>query len=219
MLDRLKQKIGRYFLRSSEFDKYHEQFDQHEVIHNFFASCVVGDKKIRLLDVGGGDGKFLISLLQDISENFDIAILDIETKQNDPHRIVADICDPDLSHADFGAFDGVFSYNSLEHFADPITAARNMCKFLSARGFLICATVFSWRYHPVPDDYYRFSDSGLRYLFSQREGLQELTCGYDLTRRREDIRGGYFDDRDIPPIDLFGGFRENWSVCYIGRRG
>jgi hypothetical protein len=55
-------------------------------------------------------------------------------------------------------------------------------------------------------------------MFEERNGLETIHCGFDLSRRRMDIRGGYFGDRDIPPIDEYGGFRENWGVYYIGRR-
>jgi SAM-dependent methyltransferase len=216
MLSRFMSRINRLFVRDADFNSYHNVFDQHQEIIEFFSSFGEEGEKRKILDVGGGDGTFLRSLLGSLQDRFEITVLDIEDHPDGLARVIADICDPTLTSDGFGQFDTVFSYNAMEHFADPITAAANMCRFMNSKGALICATVFSWRYHPVPDDYFRFTDSALRYLFSQRGGLEEIKCGYDLTRRREDIRGGYFGNKDIPPIDLYGGFRENWSILYIG---
>ncbi len=103
-------------------------------------------------------------------------------------------------------------------FREPAIAADNIVNMLKCNGLCFISTVFSWRYHPVPKDYFRFTDDSLRYLFSERNSLKEIICGYDLSRRRKNIRGGYFGDKDVPPIDLWGGFRENWSSFYIGQK-
>lgn len=170
--------------------------------------------RFRILDVGGGDGNNIREFLGEAVDKFDIINLDIEEKHIE-NALCADITKP-CSDTYCDSFDIVYSYNAFEHFCDPHIASDNIYKMLKPNGLCIIHTVFSWRYHPVPKDYFRYTDDALVYLFSERNKLTLIGCGYDLSRRRENILGGYLDDRDIPPIDLFGGFRENWGVYYIG---
>lgn len=167
-----------------------------------------------LLDVGGGDGDNLSEFLADRAPAFDCYNLDIEPS-GDEKTIVFDVTKP-VSDDLHNSFDVIYSFNALEHFCEPHIAADNIAKLLKPQGLCLVHTVFSWRYHPVPHDYFRFTDDGMNYLFSTRNRLTSILCGYDITRRRENIKGGYFEDKDIPPIDSLGGFRENWSVFYIG---
>lgn len=173
-------------------------------------------RKFRLLDVGGGDGVNINSFLGRSASLFDIYLLDIENSGSE-RTIVLDITKP-FPEQYRGFFDVIYSYNSLEHFCDPITASANIHGMLKEGGLCLIHTVFSWRYHPVPKDYYRFTDDALKYLFSERHGLKCIQCGYDISRRRENITGGYFEDKDIPPVDYLGGFRENWGVYFVGMK-
>lgn len=204
------------------FFKYHNSIDHLELLKNELVKLRLSGK-FRVLDVGGGDGSFLLSLIsacgQDISDRFIIDILDIDIAPNSNARtFCGDICSPDFIENISGRYDCVFTYNALEHFHDPFVAAENMVKLLLPRGVLLCSTVFAWRFHPVPNDYFRFSDQALEYIFSVRNGLKTVECGYDLSRRRENITGGYFGDKDVPPLDMLGGFRENWIVTYVGQK-
>ena len=47
---------------------------------------------------------------------------------------------------------------------------------------------------------------------------QLFESGFDISNRREDIRGLWPDKRDSVPVDELGGWRENWSVYYVGRK-
>jgi len=207
-------------------------FYNHHTVFNHLAVLREGlrilnaSQRLRLLDVGGGDGSFLKSIIDGcdpkLKEIFQIDVLDIAVDRAMSFENVnfrgGDICSPDLTRDVFERFDGLFSYNALEHFQDPFIAAENMVELIVPGGLLLCSTVFSWRFHPVPNDYYRFSDQALEYIFSKRNGLKTIVCGYDLSRRRENIAGGLFGDKDVPPFDLFGGFRENWIVTYLGQK-
>ncbi len=173
-------------------------------------------EKLKLLDVGGGDGNNLAEFLNDRGELFDCYNLDIEPNGNEK-AIIFDITKPIADNLR-ETFDVIYSFNAFEHFCDPLTAADNVVKLLKPAGLCLVHTVFSWRYHPVPYDYYRYTDDALEYLFSKRNHLEKINCGYDVGRRRENIKGGYFEDKDIPPIDNLGGFRENWSVFYSGKK-
>lgn len=205
---------------SDSFTKYHNVFDHMELLKNEFIK-LSRSGKVRVLDVGGGDGSFISSLIsacgQNIEDKFIIDILDLDAENNIDARIYCgDICSSDFIDKFQERYDCIFSYNALEHFYDPFVAAKNMVNILLPGGVLLCSTVFAWRFHPVPNDYFRYSDQALEYIFSERNGLKKIECGYDLSRRRENIMGGFFGDKDIPPIDKLGGFRENWIVTYAG---
>lgn len=62
-------------------------------------------------------------------------------------------------------FDLVLSFDTLEHVSDPFTFCRNLVRLAKPGGFLYLATVFSWEYHPSPEDYFRFSPTGLARCF------------------------------------------------------
>jgi len=52
--------------------------------------------------------------------------------------------------------------------------------------------------------------------------FQDLVCmekGYDLSERRRNKRGHWANGMDSVPVDSFGGFRENWAVYRVGRKG
>lgn len=207
---------------SDTFSKYHNVFDHMKLLKNEFIKLSLSGK-LRVLDVGGGDGSFLLSLIsacgQGIGDRFIIDTLDIDTANNsEAITFCGDICSSDFIGNVQERYDCIFTYNALEHFYDPFVAAENMVKLLLPSGVLLCSTVFSWRFHPVPNDYFRFSDQALEYIFSVRNGLKTVECGYDLSRRRENITGGYFGDKDVPPLDMLGGFRENWIVTYVGQK-
>jgi hypothetical protein len=62
--------------------------------------------------------------------------------------------------------------------SDPFTFCRNLVRIAQPGGVIYLATVFSWEYHPSPQDYYRFSPEGLRECFARTEG-EVLACGWD----------------------------------------
>jgi SAM-dependent methyltransferase len=53
----------------------------------------------------------------------------------------------------------------LEHVPRPWLLAANMARLLRPGGALYIAVPWVWRYHPYPDDYFRFSWRGVAELF------------------------------------------------------
>jgi SAM-dependent methyltransferase len=53
----------------------------------------------------------------------------------------------------------------LEHVPRPWVMAENMTRVLRPGGALYIAVPWVWRYHPYPDDYFRFSWRGVAELF------------------------------------------------------
>ena len=132
-----------------------------------------------------------------------------------PNTIIADITGcadviPDAS------FDVVFSSDVFEHIDRPWLAAGEIARILRPGGIAITHTLFSWRNHPCPIDYWRYSAECLEFLFA------DLTClekGYDLSQRRVDQPGFWPSGDDSVPVDQFGGWREHWSVYCVSYKG
>lgn len=143
---------------------------------------------------------------------FEYNNLDI-SQSNIPNTIIADITDckgiPDQT------FDIVFCSDVFEHINRPWLAANEICRILKPNGYALVFTVWSWRYHPLPIDYWRYSPECLEFLFS---GLKRLEADFDTSSRRDDIRGFWENKKDYVPIDDLGGWRENWGVYYIGKK-
>lgn len=164
------------------------------------------------LDVGGRNGEWA-----HIADGFEYSILDIEHSLSAHNVIVGDICD--CPHITSEMYDVVFSHNLLEHVKEPWRAAEECVRIAKKGGLLVHIAPFSWRYHPFPEDHYRFSHSGLAYLFERTGQVKRLLSGYDISSRRVNSRGGKVPGGlDIPPIDDLGGWRENWLTIYVGRK-
>ncbi len=65
------------------------------------------------------------------------------------------------------SFDVVLSFDTLEHVEDPFRFCRHLVDIAVKHGHIYLQTVFSWEYHPSPQDYFRYSPEGLRLCFRQ----------------------------------------------------
>ncbi|WP_375485232.1 methyltransferase domain-containing protein [uncultured Jatrophihabitans sp.] len=140
---------------------------------------------------------------------FDYLNLDLE--HSDERTVVGDItaC-PEIADA---SFDVVVSVDVFEHLDRPWLAAEEITRILAPGGLSYTSTLFSWRYHPCPIDYYRYTPDALAFLFG---GLDVIEQGFDTTERRRDVRKKAA--RDPMPLDALGGWRENVRVFHAGRK-
>lgn len=69
-------------------------------------------------------------------------------------------------------FDNILCTEVLEHLHSPHIAISEMKRVLKRGGKLILTTRFVFPLHDVPNDYYRFTKYGLRYLFKDWEILE-----------------------------------------------
>jgi SAM-dependent methyltransferase len=142
------------------------------------------------------------------------AVLDIEEVGVVPEGVelvVGDITEcPELADE---SFDVVVSVDVFEHINRPWRAASEITRLLKPGGLSYTSTLFAWRYHPVPIDYWRFTPACLTFLF---EGLETVESEFDTIERRRDLRGRGKGDQ--VPVDALGGFRENWRVVHVGRK-
>jgi SAM-dependent methyltransferase len=85
-----------------------------------------------------------------------------------------------------GCFDLILSTEMLEHCPEPARVADESHRLLRKGGVLVLTTPFVYIVHGWPEDYYRFTASGLKHLFRRFEKVETLSYGnrfvviYDL---------------------------------------
>ena len=62
-------------------------------------------------------------------------------------------------------FGAILFLSVMEHCRDPFTVAANLSRLMAPGGWILLSAPFSWEFHGYPDDYWRFTESGLRALF------------------------------------------------------
>ena len=81
------------------------------------------------------------------------------------------------------SFDLVFHTEVLEHVADPDVFMRNCRAALKAGGRMFFSVPFSYRFHYIPYDYYRYTPTSLKSL-CERAGFSDIVIlpqGTDIT--------------------------------------
>ena len=63
------------------------------------------------------------------------------------------------------SFKTVLCMSVLEHCEDPFQMARNISILLAPGGLVFVSVPFCWRFHPYPNDYWRFTPEGVKLLF------------------------------------------------------
>ena len=62
-------------------------------------------------------------------------------------------------------FNTILCFSVLEHCDNPFQMANTISKLLMPNGSLFVGVPFVWRLHGYPDDYWRFTPSGVKKLF------------------------------------------------------
>lgn len=75
-------------------------------------------------------------------------------------------------------FSGVVCSEVLEHLARPWRALPELQRVLQPSGWIVITTLFAFPEHHYPDDYYRYSRSGLTILL-QDAGFEQIAVDYD----------------------------------------
>ncbi len=126
-----------------------------------------------------------------IMKKINYKCLDILNSNNDKNVIVGDITDKKL---DLNLkFDFIYSCDTFEHILNPWDATQNILKLLDEDAFFLCIVPFSWRYHACCYDTYRYSHTGIRYLFERLGNLEHLHSGYS---KYGNTNGWYKDKTD-----------------------
>ena len=127
----------------------------------------------RMINVGAGgeiDAHF-------VSRGFAIPSVDIDPERRP--NLLASV--EDLNPLEDASLDAVFCLEVLEHTSNPQAAASAIRRVLRPGGWFIGSTPFLLGIHDAPNDYFRFTEYGLRHLFRDLE----------LVALRP--RNGYFD--------------------------
>lgn len=120
----------------------------------------------RVLDVGCGDKPYYPFFSTAAS------YLGVDVQQNpnaDLHGAAEAI------PADEGAFDIVLCTQVLEHADDPAQAVREMHRVTAPGGRVLASTHGTQVYHPNPDDYWRWTHTGLERLFATNGDWESVT--------------------------------------------
>lgn len=144
---------------------------------------------------------------------FHYSAMDLEDAPNIDIDIDVEVGDiTGCPHIPDSSFDFIFSFDVFEHIDRPWLAAEEIQRILKPGGVTVHSTLFSWRYHPCPIDYWRYTPEALAFIFSD---LKCIHADFDMTERRRDVRGQ--NNNAVKP-DVFGGWRENVRVNYVGQK-
>ena len=66
-----------------------------------------------------------------------------------------------------GSADMILCMSTLEHVPEPIRAVHQMYRVLKEPGIMLISSVFDFRIHAHPDDYWRFTPSAFKYIMKQ----------------------------------------------------
>ena len=89
--------------------------------------------------------------------------------------VVADIHNPPKEW--LGKFSGILCSEVMEHIARPHIALPKIKELLQPNGFIIITTLFAFPEHGFPDDYFRYSRSGLKLLLEDA-GFVDIEIEY-----------------------------------------
>ena len=78
-----------------------------------------------------------------------------------------------------GLFDHIECCSVLEHTPKPWLIAANLERLLVPCGTIFVAAPFVWRLHAYPDDYFRFTVSGIKCLFTKIEWTFDAITSID----------------------------------------
>jgi SAM-dependent methyltransferase len=120
----------------------------------------------RAIEFGGSNG--VISKM--------LPYINYETAPNFPEVDLQDL----RSYPDH-SYNIVVIDNVLEHIPEPLKAIHEIFRILENGGICVCLTPFLIKLHAYPDDYWRFTDSGLRKLFENFNKVDVWSWGNRFT--------------------------------------
>lgn len=115
--------------------------------------------------------------------------------------IVADIHEPPADWT--GRFSGILCSEVLEHVQRPWVALPKIRQLLRPDGWMIVTTLTSFPIHGFPDDYYRYTPSGLRFLLEDAGFRNVETMNAGEIPITLDDHGSGVSHRKLP-VHVFG---------------
>lgn len=136
-------------------------FRNHIYLNNKFIrqeAAKIDQVGVRLLDVGAGGVPF-----RRYFKHLEYRTQDVTQNKSNTIDYVCDINDG-LKEMYDGSFNYIISTQTLEHIKKPEVFFNECYRVLKPGGKLFLTTNLCYEEHSVPDDYYRFTRYGLRYL-------------------------------------------------------
>ena len=135
---------------------------------NFIKKDLLNLKKtkndIRLLNVGSGGEIF--DLIKNIRFKSVLSI-DIDKSRN-PDKVI-DVCDEDFIQKINFKPNCIVVCEVIEHLKNPFLAIKNLETVLDKDGYLILSSPFILGIHDAPNDYFRYTEYGLKLLLQNFE--------------------------------------------------
>lgn len=182
-----------------------------EIVSELSNKLINKNGDINILNIGGGYEKEVEKYLSS-KKNINYYCLDIETKRLKGNYICGDITDKNLNINI--KFDIIYTSNTFEHILNPWDATENILNLLKEGSYIICIVPFSWRYHACPVDTYRYTHTGIRYLFERKNFIECIFSGYHI--QEGSVSSWYKSGTDKT---LSGKpFKENIQTVYIGKK-
>jgi SAM-dependent methyltransferase len=160
-----------------------------------------------VLDVGCGPKPYYPFFAERASEYVGVDVV--------PHP-AADLVGPvEALPVDDGSFDIVLCTQVLEHCDDPAQAVRELRRVVAPGGRVLASTHGVQVYHPSPQDYWRWTHTGLRRLFEEGAEWEsvQVTAGAGTATCLAMLTGTYLE------IGLRRGALARGPVWLLNRAG
>jgi SAM-dependent methyltransferase len=110
------------------------------------------------------------------------------------------------------SIDCVYSASVFEHLYAPWIVAEEISKVLKKGGYVCIETVFNFKTHERPWNFFHFSDLGLKVLFNKEFGFECIDSGLDLP-----IRGRFslFSPKYLRMKEVYGLMSHSY---YVGEK-
>lgn len=167
-------------------------FKTRDVINYFSSHYLEG--KVLSLGLGTSKYKNIILKKADSCINFD-------SGSSDNIDLVGDVYN--LPFKD-NEFDVVISTDTLEHLTEPPLVIGEIRRVLRAGGICLITVPFLISYHPKPDDFFRFTETGAKYLLEKQnfQIIESGTNGRLFSTLAEIIRMAYFLNKKFKGQEL-----------------
>jgi SAM-dependent methyltransferase len=133
--------------------------------------------KGKLLDIGGENTPYIEIFRPHIKKYVCVNLSKVQNSADE--NIVIDALKMKFSSS---SFDTVLCTQVLEHIKYPQELVDKINSILKKGGYCILSTNMAWINHAVPDDYFRFTESGLKHLFRNFSSVKCCPAGgYVLT--------------------------------------
>lgn len=115
------------------------------------------------------------------------------------------ICNIEYELPNIGKFNHIECCSVFEHSKKPWLMAEKLEYILNINGTIFISAPFAWRVHSYPNDYFRFTISGIKSLFSKIEWTFDT-----MTHFKENV------DNCVPiiKVDQFPYIARSESICF-----